>query len=180
MRYLNALTPALAAVLLSGVLISDAAAATPRNATVGLPPAAAIARAQSQLLDAERRRAQAVASRDVDAMRSLISGEYYHVESNGRVRTKTQYLQMLGRDEFEFQSYEIDDVDVSLPGNGRVAVVTGRLVAQVKAPNRPRDFRARFVRVWVLDGDIWRNTLHQTTEIKPGAAQRDGSQTSAR
>jgi len=85
---------------------------------------------------------------------------------------------MLARDEFEFRSYEIDDVDVGLLANGRVAVVIGRLVAQVQAPNRPRDFRARFVRVWALEGDGWRNTLHQTTEIKPGAPQREAATSS--
>lgn len=180
MRYLNALTPALAAVLLSGALISDAAAAAPKGAAAALVPGSASARVQAQLLEAERRRAQAVANRDVDAMRPLISGEYYHVESNGRVRTKTEFLQMLGRDEFEFRSYETDDIDVSLLGDGRVAVITGRLVAQVQAPNRPRDFRARFVRVWVLEGDTWRNTLHQTTEIRPASPPRAASRTPPR
>lgn len=122
---------------------------------------------------AEVQRAQAVSQRDVDALRQLISGEYYHVETNGRTRSKTEFLQMLARDEYEFRSYDTEDVRIKLLEDGRSAVVTGRLHVQMQGTNRPREWRGRYVRVWVRDGDSWRNTLHQSTEIRSNVQPTD-------
>ena len=116
---------------------------------------------------AEQRRAQAVANRDVTSLRKLISGDYYHVESGGRARTKTEFLQLLSRDEFEFRSYEIDDMEIRLLDNGRAALVTGRFRAEMQGANR---LRGRYVRLWVLGPDGWRNTMQQSTEIRPLAS----------
>ena len=157
-------------VLALSAFIASSACAMPDAA--GLPVAAsgALARELGAVRDAERKRLQAVLSRDVDALRNLISGEYYHVESNGRVRTKTEYLQALGRDEFKVSSYDIDDVEIKLLGAGRAAVVTGRFQAQVHGLNANRQLRGRFVRIWAQQAEGWRNTLHQSTEIRPAAA----------
>lgn len=159
-----------AALLPATALITPAAASAPASAQ---GPTVSMQRELARIRDAERRRAEAVSSRDVATLRSLVGGEYYHVESNGRVRSKTEILQLLARDEFEFRSYEIDNMDVTLTDNGRTAIVTGRIVAQMQGPGRPREFRGRFIRVWTLEHDGWRNALHQVTEIKPAANPRE-------
>ena len=120
---------------------------------------------------AEQQRAEAVASRDIAALRKLISGDYYHVESSGRVRTKTEFLQLLTRDEFEFRSYDVDDMEIRMLDNGRAAVVTGRFRAEVRSADR-RVLRGRFVRMWMLGPEGWRNTMQQSTEIRHGTAPR--------
>jgi hypothetical protein len=111
-----------------------------------------------------------VAHRDVTSLRKLISGDYHHVESGGRARTKTEFLQLLSRDEFEFRSYEIDDMEIRLPDNDRAALVAGRFRAEMQGANR---LRGRYVRLWVLGPDGWRNTMQQSTEIHPLASQRE-------
>ena len=122
---------------------------------------------------AEQRRAQAVSSRDVATLRHLISRDYYHVETRGRARTKTEFLQLLTRDEYEFRSYEVDDSEIRMLDNGQAALVTGRFRAAAQGVDGPRDLRGRYVRMWVLGPEGWRNTMQQTTEIRPLAAQRD-------
>lgn len=153
------------------VLFASPASAHPDTAapTAALPAVAA--REIAAVRDAERKRVHAVVNRDIDLLRNLISGEYYHVESNGRVRTKTEYLQALGRDEFKVSAYDIDDVEIKLLGAGRAAVVTGRFQAQIRGLNMSRQLRGRYVRIWSLQPEGWRNTLHQSTEIRPAAAQ---------
>jgi len=123
--------------------------------------------------NAESLRAQAVAKRDVAALRRLLGGAYYHVETNGRVRSKTEFLQLLTRDEFEFRSYGVDGMDITLQDSGRTAIVTGRLTAQTRGGSRPTEWRGRYVRVWTLQDNVWRNTLHQSTEIRPLSLPRD-------
>lgn len=151
-------------------LTSGAAQANPVLSR--LPANSSAAGDLSSLLAAERLRADAVAARDQAALRKLFSGDYYHVDTNGRVRSKTELLQLLARNEFEFRSYEISDVETRLFENGRVAMVTGRLHANQLLQGQVRDFRGRFVRMWTLTPDGWRNTMHQSTEIKPAIAAR--------
>lgn len=152
-------------------LIALPVQARPDAAGATAAASATASRELAAVRDAERKRAQAVLQRDIEALRNLISGEYYHVESNGRVRTKTEYLQALGRDEFKLGAYEIDDVEIRLLGAGRAAVVTGRFQAQILSLNQVRQLRGRYVRIWTLHPEGWRNSLHQSTEIRPAAAQ---------
>lgn len=145
-------------------------AATPLAAPLAAEPAAGDVAA---VRAAEARRAQAVAKRDVIALRDLIGGAYYHVETNGRVRTKTEFLQLLARDDYEFLSYDVDGTEVTLLDKGRTALVTGRLIAHTRGANRPPVWRGRYVRVWTLQPQGWRNTLHQSTEIRPLSLSRE-------
>ena len=168
MRLSCALLCCLIAVL---PLTSTATLASPNPAPrLSTPPSAPAE--LSAVLAAERLRAEAVAARDQATLRKLFSGDYYHVDTNGRVRSKTELLQLLARNEFEFRSYEISDVEARLFDNGRVAMVTGRLHANQLFQGQVRDFRGRFVRVWTLTADGWRNTMHQSTEIRPAIAAR--------
>lgn len=129
----------------------------------------------SGLHAAERQRAEAIGGRNVAALRNLISGDYYHVETNGRVRTKTEFLQLLERDDFEFRSYVVDDMEIRLFDGGRAALVAGRFHAALQAPDGqpgPRTLRGRYVRLWTLSPEGWRNTMQQSTEIRPVPSRR--------
>jgi len=135
--------------------------------------ASAAAPEPAALRAAERQRADAVAARDIATLRKLISGDYYHVETSGRARTKTEFLQLLTRGVFEFRSYEVDDMEIRMLDNGRAALVTGRFRAVTQGANRPREVRGRYVRMWVLGPEGWRNTMQQSTEIRPLAPPRE-------
>lgn len=153
--------------------VEDAAQPGAALAASVVANAGAQQRALASLRAAEQRRAQAVASRDVATLRSLISGDYYHVESGGRTRTKTELLQLLARNEFEFRSYDISDMEIRMLDSGRDALVTGRFKAETRGINRPRELRGRFVRLWKMGPEGWRNTMQQSTEIRPAAIQRE-------
>jgi hypothetical protein len=126
MRFLPALLLCFGASLPAAAI---SASATGSTAGAGRPSVQA--GAIGSIKAAEAQRAQAVAKRDVNALRRLIGGEYYHVETNGRVRSRTEFLQQVGRDEYEFESYAVDDMEVRAAEDGRSAVVTG---ARWRAP----------------------------------------------
>jgi ketosteroid isomerase-like protein len=117
--------------------------------------------------EAEQLRAQALARRDIGVLRRLISGDYYHVESNGRVRTKTEFLQALERNEFRLRGYGVDDVEINVLDGGSTAIVTGAYRATMQSLPANQPARGRYVRVWTRHPDGWRNALHQSTEIRP-------------
>jgi len=149
-----------------------ASASTMQVPLRGAIPAAASTTAQTPVLtalrDAERRRIDAIASNDVDTLRNVIATDYYHVETNGRVRTRSEFLQLVARDEFEFRSYSIVSMEIQLLDSGRTAIIRGRFQAEMRPTSRTSEFRGRYVRVWQLQADGWRNTMMQSTEIKPG------------
>ena len=136
-------------------------------------PASVAAQATGSVRDAERLRAQALAQRDIDALRRLISGDYYHVESNGRVRTKAEFLQALARDELRLRGYGLEDMEITLGEGGATAIVTGTYrTYRTGAPDAADGpVRGRYVRVWTRHPDGWRNALHQSTEIRPAPAR---------
>ena len=161
--------PLLFSLLLSVAISADAAnAQLPlRGATPGPSGTTAQSTILTALRNAEQRRSESIATRDVDALRNVIATDYYHVETNGRVRTRSEFLQLMVRDEFEFRSYAIVSMEIQLLDSGRSAVIRGRFQADLQQNGRTREFRGRYVRVWQLQADGWRNTMMQSTEIKP-------------
>lgn len=118
--------------------------------------------------EAERQRALALNERDIELLRRLIGGNYRHVETNGRLRTKTEFLQALARDEYRIRHYALEDMEVELVDGG-VAIVTGtyRAARLDLGPGQP--LRGRYVRVWTRQPEGWRIVLHQGTEIRTAA-----------
>lgn len=118
---------------------------------------------EATLLRLEEQRASAILRRDTVALRKLMNRYYRHVESRGRVRSKTDLLTAIERGEFRFEFYENESTEIQLLDGGKTALVAGVFRSrQVGSPL----FRGRFVRVWVREPDGWKNTFHQGTEIK--------------
>lgn len=161
-------TIALALCLAAMPLSSSATQAAPEPAVRG---AAAPSQAPAAgVREAERLRAQALAQRDIETLRRLISGDYYHVESNGRVRTKTEFLQALARDEYRIRGYGVDEMEIRVVDDGGTAIVTGTYRAtSVEPPATP--LRGRYVRIWTRHPDGWRNALHQGTQLHTVASR---------
>ncbi|MFC4929038.1 nuclear transport factor 2 family protein [Massilia sp. GCM10023247] len=133
-----------------------------------IPGAVADSAVEAQLLALERRRADAILQRDIPALQELMDRYYRHVESRGRVRSKTELLQALGRGDIRFQTYANESTEIQVLDGGAAAVAAGVFHSQDAVPGA-KLFRGRYVRVWVRQPDGWKNTFHQTTEIRPAA-----------
>lgn len=142
-----------------------------------LPAASPAARAQSEravaagevelpalIASLERQRANAIVRRDIPVLRNLMDRQYYHVEARGRVRSKTELLTTLERDEFRIRTYELESTEIQILDDG-AALVTG-ILRMAQAGKPPRVTRVRFARIWVRQPDGWKNTFHQGTMIR--------------
>ena len=121
--------------------------------------------------EAERQRAVALNGRDIEMLRRLIGGNYRHIETNGRLRTKTEFLQALARDEYRIRNYEVEDMDIEMLKDGEVALVTGTYRAARPDLGGGQPLRGRYVRIWTRHPEGWRNALHQGTEIRTAATR---------
>ena len=119
---------------------------------------------ESTLQALEKQRADAILRRDTASLRKLMDRYYRHVDSRGRVRSKTELLTALERDELRFQLYENESTEIQLLDGGKAAVIAGVFRSRMEGGKL---FRGRYVRVWVREPDGWKNTFHQGTEIRP-------------
>ena len=115
----------------------------------------------------ERIRATAIEEGDAGTLRQLMDRSYLHVDSRGRVRSKTELLTRLERQQMQFRAYDLGAPEVTLLDGGDAAVVTGTFRSAMRTAAGPKPFRGRYVRVWVRQPEGWKNTFHQVTEIRP-------------
>lgn len=162
--------PALALpVLLSALL----AARAPAHAA-GFQSQRAVAAGEvdlpALLAGLERQRANAILQRDVAALRHLMDRQYHHVDSRGRVRSKTGLLTALERNDFRFRVYEIESLEVQVLEGDSAALATGTF-RSLQAGASAKPLRLRFAHLWVRQPDGWKIGYHQSTAIRP--AQND-------
>ena len=121
-----------------------------------------------QVLAVEAMRVQALLDADIAVLDQITAQDYVHVESNGRRRSKTEFLDGLARSEYRFESFVIDENRVRIVGP--VAIVTGCYHNDIRTRDglQPTKY-ARHIRVYVKDGGRWRNIAHQATQIPPHA-----------
>ncbi len=149
--------PAAVAALLAVSVAGAAAPQAPSAAPAG------IADAERGVRDAEAARLKAFLDHDVKTMAALLADEMIHVTSDGRTRTKAQFMDDFVSRPTAFSQFVTDDMEVIVVGD--VAVTRGRyhnLVAQ-RPYGTPLKY-ARFLRVWVKRDGAWQLLSHQATE----------------
>lgn len=124
---------------------------------------------EQQVLAAEQERLRAFVQEDVITLKSLLGGDYYHVDSYGRVRSKTEFLQALERGEFADIKITVGDTDVTR--TGAIAVVRGVLKIERRSTPVVEKYSLRYVRLWQFISGHWVNTFHQTTRVRPSAQE---------
>jgi hypothetical protein len=118
----------------------------------------------AEVLAADARRIDALVAADLATLDELTAEDYTHVETNGGLRDKAQFLALLGQPGLRFVSWTIDENHVRIFGD--VALVSGRYrnVVQTAAGVQPEK-HARHLRVWVRRDGAWRNVAHQATRL---------------
>lgn len=117
-----------------------------------------------QVLAVEAARVQALLNADIATLDEITAQDYVHIDSNGRRRSKTEFLDGLARSEYRFESFVIDENSVRIIGP--VAIVTGRYHNDIRTREglQPTKY-ARHIRVYVKNDGLWRNVAHQATRI---------------
>jgi ketosteroid isomerase-like protein len=126
-----------------------------------------------QVLAVEAARVRALLNADIATLDQITTQDYVHVESNGRRRSKTEFLDGLARSEYRFENFVIDENSVQIIGP--VAIVTGRYHNDIRTREglQPTKY-ARHIRVYVKHDGLWRNVAHQATQIPNHAFELRG------
>jgi hypothetical protein len=124
--------------------------------------------AENAVAAVEQRRIDALIACDLDTLDEIIDEHCTHVESNGTLRTKAEFLEGVAKREFSFDLFEIEENQIRVFGH--TAVVAGAYRNIVRTRGRPNPVKhARHLRVYVHRSGAWKLVAHQATELTPGS-----------
>lgn len=116
-----------------------------------------------RVLAAEQQLASAHASHDLRRIATLLHDDYRILQPNGTVETKAEVLASYADDDRYWDLAEVTDLTVVV--HGTVAQVVGIWRATGSNDGIAFDYRARFLSVWLKEGDEWRNIAYSSAEL---------------
>ena len=125
---------------------------------------------RQRVLAAERQLASAHVAHDLRRIATLLHDDYRILQPNGTVETRAEVLAAYADDERYWDRAEVTDLSVVV--HGMVAQVVGVWRATGSNNGVAFDYRARFLSVWLKEGDEWRNIAYSSAELPlEGVAQ---------
>lgn len=124
------------------------------------------ARNLAGVLDAERRRSEALVTRDFVALRQIVAPDIYHTHTRGVSNDFDSYFHFI-ENELSFLAGSRGELDVRLIGD--VAVMQGQMRNLVlpKGRSEPLETTAQVLQVWQWRDGRWQMIAFQSTSL-PG------------
>jgi len=118
---------------------------------------------QDEVLSIEKQRFTAMAKGDLAALDGLLAEDLTYVHSDGRVETKTEYLESLRSGKLRYLSAEPEGPSVRVYGD--VAVCSGLAKFHVFSAGREAQLVTRYTDVYVKRDGRWRLVAWQSTRL---------------
>jgi hypothetical protein len=115
------------------------------------------------VIDLDRKRMQAMAQKDVAALRNMLCKGLIYTHSSARMDTKDSLIGAMESGSTVYTSVEPSDVKAQDLGNA--VVLTGVAAISVNANGNPNSFRVRFTDVWENQNGTWRMVTWQSTRL---------------
>ena len=118
---------------------------------------------RSNILALEYAWDQAQENRDVRALSAIFDNALVFVDYDGKVLTKTEYLERVRSDSSHMEQIVTESMSVLVLGN--TAIVVGTYRAKGVEDGKPYLRRRRFVDTWMLMGEHWVCVAAEATPI---------------
>jgi ketosteroid isomerase-like protein len=114
-----------------------------------------------EIRDLEERRRVAMLAGDIATLDSLLAEQLAYTHSNAEVDSKASYLKKLGDKHFDYRTLAFIDQDVQIVGD--VALVTGRMTADVILAGTAKKLNNQTTMIWVRQYAHWKLLSFQST-----------------
>jgi hypothetical protein len=130
-------------------------------------PSHTIARIQSesQVRAAERQRFDAMTRQDVAALDTLIEDNVTYVHTDGRLETKSAFIDLIRSKRLVYESIEPSDVEVRV--HDGIATATGLSQMRLRSATGPSSFVIRFTEAYVRREGRWVLAAWEATKVSP-------------
>ncbi|MGE0225778.1 MAG: nuclear transport factor 2 family protein [Acetobacteraceae bacterium] len=115
------------------------------------------------IIELDRKRMQAMAQKDVAALRNMLCKGLVYTHSSARLDTKDSLIGAMESGSTVYTSVEPSDVKAQDLGNA--VVLTGVAAISVNSGGKPNSFKVRFTDVWENQGGTWRMVTWQSTRL---------------
>ena len=141
---------------------------------VGVPLPAQESLAAVQRADAAR--VKATIAGDTARLRELLTDDLLYGQNDGRMQTKTEFLNAVTGNQAEYETFEYEDTKL-VETAPHVVTMTGRVHLKVRQGKTEAEFRVRFLAVWRQENGQWRLHAYQSTRLPeaPAAAGKASS-----
>ncbi|HET7747372.1 MAG TPA: nuclear transport factor 2 family protein [Vicinamibacteria bacterium] len=120
--------------------------------------------AEPEIRALDDRRMKAMVDADVETLRSILHDDLTYVHTRaGELETKAEFLQRLKTGDLDYKSMRKEEVRVRVMDC--MALVTGRLFADVRSHGQDLSLQVRFTAAYSRQGDAWQLVAWQSTRI---------------
>lgn len=116
------------------------------------------------VLAAEDARFAAMVAADAAAIRAAFAGDLSYVHSTGEVATREQLVDEIAGGRLRYLALAPGERSVTFP-HADIALVNGQARIQAAVGGAQADFQARYLAVYVRDGDAWRLRAWQSARL---------------
>ena len=120
---------------------------------------------EDRVLKVELQWENALTQSDTAALEKIYDDSLVYTHSSGKVDTKSTYISAIKSGSTKYESMKRDDIKVTV--YGQTAVVTCHWDVHIAAQGKKIDMNARYLHVYVEQGDGWKLVAHQSTRITP-------------
>lgn len=121
--------------------------------------------AEQTILKLEQQWEDALTHSDTAALNQLYDATLIYTHSNGKVDSKSSFVHMIETGATKYQSMNRDDIRVHVYSSS--AIVSCHWDAHVMAGGNKIDLNARYLHVYVKQGDSWKLVAHESTKVAP-------------
>jgi len=115
------------------------------------------------IIDRDKARMQALADKDVAALKGMLCKGLIYTHSSARLDTKDSLIGAMESGSTVYTSVVPSNVVAQDLGN--VVVLTGEAAISVNSGGKPNSFKVRFTDVWENQGGTWRMVTWQSTRL---------------
>jgi hypothetical protein len=115
------------------------------------------------VIELDKKRMQAMATKDIATLNALLSDDLVYTHSTARLDTKKSLIQAMESGTTVYTAVEPSDVQAQ--DLGQAVVLTGAARISVMARGNPNSFRVRFTDVYVNKGGQWQMVAWQSTRL---------------
>ncbi|OED38171.1 hypothetical protein AB833_21065 [Chromatiales bacterium (ex Bugula neritina AB1)] len=120
----------------------------------------------STITDRDNQRQQAMLKGDIDAVEQYIGSTMRYVHGSGTDEDRTLYMERLRSGYYRYQ--DMEPIRRDFRRFGDTVIVNGDMRIHVIVNGTEKDFKGRYLQVWVMQDGDWKMIAWQTTPLPAG------------
>lgn len=121
---------------------------------------------EKEVMQVEAERDKAMQNGDASTLRRIYSGDMAFVNASGRELTTAEHIKDVTSGDLKFISFDQDQNDVHVYGNGNTVVIAGRARSVTSYRGKINRIPRRFTNLYIKENGQWKLVFHYETLVQ--------------